>query len=71
MTGQIQGLKTLNDLVRLNINIPMVAIGGINLKRAHAVAASGVGSIAVVTAITEANDPELAVVQFNEILKCH
>ena len=69
MTGQIQGLKTLADLVKLNPNIPMVAIGGITLKRAEQVALTGVGSIAVVTAITEADDPEAAVNDFNKVLK--
>jgi len=36
------------------LQIPVVAIGGINLERAGKVAATGVESIAVVTAITEA-----------------
>lgn len=71
MTGQIQGIKTLSDLVKLNTNIPMVAIGGINLERAEAVAKTGVGCIAVVTAITKADDPKQAVAAFNEILSCH
>jgi hydroxymethylpyrimidine kinase / phosphomethylpyrimidine kinase / thiamine-phosphate diphosphorylase len=35
---------------------PLTAIGGINLKRAHDVLATGVGSCAMVTAITEADD---------------
>jgi len=68
MTGQIQGVKTLQDLVKLNPDIPMVAIGGITLERASKVAATGVGSIAVVTAITEADDPEAAVQAFNQII---
>lgn len=71
MTGQIQGVKTLSDLVKLNRHIPMVAIGGITLERASQVAQTGVGSIAVVTAITKADDPEQAVHAFNEILSCH
>jgi len=68
MTGQIQGLKTLDDLVQLCTDIPMVAIGGITLKNAQQVAQTGVGSIAVVTAITEADEPESAVSSFNQIL---
>ncbi|MDX2367799.1 MAG: thiamine phosphate synthase, partial [Colwellia sp.] len=43
--------------------IPVVAIGGINLERAPQVLATGVDSIAVVTAITEAKQPEEAVKQ--------
>ena len=48
--------------------IPVVAIGGINLTRAPEVLATGVDSIAVVTAITEADlvseqTPEQAVAE--------
>ncbi|EAQ4174044.1 thiamine phosphate synthase, partial [Salmonella enterica] len=35
---------------------PTVAIGGISLERAPAVLATGVGSVAVVSAITQAAD---------------
>lgn len=69
MTGQIQGLKTLNDLVKLNPDIPMVAIGGITIDKANSVANTGVGSIAVVTAITEADDYEDAVKQLQHIIE--
>jgi len=59
MTGQIQGLDNLRQVLSLRpenkvLQIPVVAIGGINLERAKKVAATGVESIAVVTAITEA-----------------
>ncbi|NQY86701.1 MAG: thiamine phosphate synthase [Colwellia sp.] len=85
MTGQIQGIENLQQLLALRqqapktitledddeLNerqgkseyIPIVAIGGINLDRAPQVLATGVDSIAVVTAITEAKDPEAAVAQ--------
>jgi hydroxymethylpyrimidine kinase/phosphomethylpyrimidine kinase/thiamine-phosphate diphosphorylase len=90
MTGQIQGINNLKQLLALrrqgskstelkdnqllskprdnpqghNNIIPVVAIGGINLERAAAVLATGVDSIAVVTAITEAINPEAAVTKF-------
>lgn len=77
MTGQIQGVDNLKQLlalrsqnssltkIRNNSNvIPVVAIGGISLERAPEVLAIGVDGIAVVTAITEAKDPEKAVAQF-------
>ena len=35
---------------------PTVAIGGISIDRVHAVLATGVGSVAVVSAITQADD---------------
>lgn len=69
MTGQIQGLNTLAHLVKLNPTIPMVAIGGITLEKAPWVLATNVGSIAVVTAITEADDPEYTVTQFQQLLQ--
>ena len=86
MTGQIQGIDNLQQLLALRPQaltptalrnneqqhslqnnkdiIPVVAIGGINLERAKEVLATGVDSIAVVTAITEAKDPEAAVQEF-------
>lgn len=68
MTGQIQGLENLRKVLALRPEnseeqIPVVAIGGINLARAPQVLATGVESIAVVTAITQADDPEQAVAE--------
>ncbi|SET23714.1 thiamine phosphate synthase [Thalassotalea agarivorans] len=56
MTGQIQGVQTLTHLLSLKADIPVVAIGGISIERAPSVWQTGVDSIAVVTAITEASD---------------
>lgn len=56
MLSSPQGLEQLKrHLARLE-NIPTVAIGGISLERAPAVLACGVGSVAVVSAITQASD---------------
>jgi hydroxymethylpyrimidine kinase/phosphomethylpyrimidine kinase/thiamine-phosphate diphosphorylase len=68
MTGQIQGVENLKQLLALrqqsnNGYPPVVAIGGINLARAPEVLATGVDSIAVVTAITQAKNPEKAVAE--------
>ncbi|AWB65342.1 phosphomethylpyrimidine kinase [Saccharobesus litoralis] len=71
MTGQIQGVETLSQLCQLNQSIPMVAIGGITLERAQSVAATGVGCIAVVTALTQAENPEANVAAFEKVLACH
>jgi len=68
MTGQIQGLKTLDHTLNVATDIPVVAIGGINHQRATNVWQTGVDSIAVVTAITEADDPEQSVAKFNQQL---
>ncbi|MCJ8319503.1 MAG: thiamine phosphate synthase [Colwellia sp.] len=64
MTGQIQGIDNLSQILSLATDIPVVAIGGINLARAASVWQTGVDSIAVVTAITEAQQPEQAVEDF-------
>lgn len=69
MTGQIQGLENLSQLLKLATDIPIVAIGGISLQRAAQVWKTGVDSIAVVTAITEADNPEQAVADFQDIIR--
>ncbi len=55
-----QGLSRLNAYAQLMQHHPLVAIGGIDQARIPAVLQSGVGSIAVVRAITGAQDPEQA-----------
>lgn len=67
MTGQIQGLQNLAHLVNLNLEIPLVAIGGVTLENASKVLATGVKSIAVVTAITLAENPEQVVADFQSL----
>ncbi|MBN2866132.1 MAG: thiamine phosphate synthase [Thiotrichales bacterium] len=67
MTGQIQGVNNLQKLVNLNGIIPLVAIGGITLENATPVIKTGVNSIAVVTAITKANNPEKVVQTFQRL----
>ncbi len=53
----VVGLDNLNRWVKtLGADFPLVAIGGIKEHNLEAVKASGVGSVAVVTAITEADD---------------
>jgi len=55
-----QGLGRLGAYAALMHQRPVVAIGGIGLEHLPAVAATGVGSFAVVRAITAAPDPEAA-----------
>ena len=68
MRGQLQGVEKLARMAALLSNYPLVAIGGINAARAPAVVAAGVGSIAVVSAITEAQDYRQAVARLNNVL---
>ncbi|KGJ99350.1 thiamine phosphate synthase [Thalassotalea sp. ND16A] len=68
MTGQIQGVATLAHTLNLATDIPVVAIGGINLERAEQVWQTGVDSLAVVTAITLADNPERVVADFQQLM---
>ncbi|MFT5419747.1 MAG: hydroxymethylpyrimidine kinase/phosphomethylpyrimidine kinase/thiamine-phosphate diphosphorylase [Candidatus Endobugula sp.] len=66
------GLDNLNCWAKvLNNDYPLVAIGGINQRNIGSVLASGVGSIAVVSAITKSNHYILAVEKFNTIISQH
>ena len=60
MPWQPQGLAGLRYWLRLLSDYPLVAIGGINAQRINGVAATGVSGIALITAITQAVDPEQA-----------
>lgn len=68
MPSQPQGLTRLSKYARLIADIPSVAIGGINLQRAPAVWKTGVGSIALVSALTLADDPQAVIASFNKIM---
>ncbi|MEX2964411.1 thiamine phosphate synthase [Microbulbifer sp. TYP-18] len=68
MSDQLQGPAKLARMVALLPDYPLVAIGGINLQRAGEVARTGVGSIAVVSAITRAADYRHAVEELRSII---
>ena len=55
-----QGIARLGRYALLMSNYPLVAIGGIGLEQFAQVLATGVGSIAVVRAIVQADNPEAA-----------
>jgi len=68
MPSDPQGLGRLAKYAALLSGTPTVAIGGINLQRAPDVYKTGVGSIAVVTAITLADDYDSVINEFNQIM---
>lgn len=69
MPSKPQGLNRLALYQKLiGDTFPTVAIGGIDLPRAEKVWRTGVSSVAVVRAITEASDPAMAVDAFNQLL---
>ncbi|OLY96855.1 thiamine phosphate synthase [Polynucleobacter sphagniphilus] len=64
-----QGLGRLYKYAQLMSNYPLVAIGGIDETSIHAVAQSGVGSVAVVRAITQSANPQAAVKRLKELME--
>ncbi|MDR9892742.1 thiamine phosphate synthase [Pseudenterobacter timonensis] len=67
MPSSPQGLAQLARHVQRLADYPTVAIGGISLQRAPDVLATGVGSIAVVSAITQAHDWRAATARLLEL----
>ena len=63
-----QGLSQLKIWAE-RLSIPLVAIGGISLARLAAVKATGVDGIAVISAVTEADDVERVVQKFLQSYK--
>lgn len=67
MPSAPQGLATLTRHIARLGDYPTVAIGGISLARAPEVLATGVGSIAVVSAITQADEWQQATRQLLDL----
>ena len=67
LKSQPQGLDKLRAYVQQAGNVPVVAIGGIDLNNASDVLTTGVASLAVVRAITEAEQPEAVVKAFQAL----
>ncbi len=64
-----QGLGRLECYAHLMQSYPLVAIGGIDLDRLPTVLKTGVGSVAVVRAITESESPENTVIAFQQSMQ--
>lgn len=67
MPSSPQGLEQLAAHIKALGDYPTVAIGGISIDRVPAVLATGVGSVAVVSAITQAADWRAATAQLLEL----
>lgn len=67
MPSQPLGLDKLRQYVSQAGSMPTVAIGGIDLNNAGEVLATGVSSLAVVRAVTEAAEPEKIVKAFQAL----
>lgn len=68
MPSAPQGLSQLAAHIKTLGDYPTVAIGGISIERVSAVLATGVGSVAVVSAITQAADWRAATAQLLELV---
>lgn len=64
---EAKGLPALVE-IREKVEIPVVAIGGINLENLHEVMSAGTSGVAVISAIVKAEDIEEATKRFVEAL---
>jgi thiamine-phosphate pyrophosphorylase len=58
--AKVTGLTLLREVARLRLPIPWFAIGGVTLETAREVAEVGAPGFAVVRAVLDAEDPEVA-----------
>ena len=66
-----QGLQQLKQWIGMvGDRYPVVAIGGIDLGNTPEVLKTGVGSVAMVRAVTEAPDYKQAIADFQQLLDC-
>jgi thiamine-phosphate pyrophosphorylase len=63
-----QGLGRLRKYAQLMSHYPLVGIGGVDESKIQAVAQTGVGSVAVVRAITGSTDPEATVKRLTQLM---
>ena len=57
--GPVAGVKLIEDIARA-VNIPVLAIGGINATNARSCIDAGAAGVAVISAIFDAEDPKQA-----------
>ncbi|OAB39999.1 thiamine phosphate synthase [Paenibacillus macquariensis subsp. defensor] len=66
---QPRGTKVLEELVK-KVPIPVIAIGGIKPENVHQIVATGAAGIAILSGITESNNPLKSVKEYREALDC-
>ena len=62
-----RGLEKLREVVEA-VNIPVIAIGGVTARRVDEVLAAGASGVAVISAISSADDPEAAARELRDAL---
>ena len=66
--AEVRRLALVEEVAREGLPVPWFAIGGVTLETAPKVAAAGAKGFAVVRAILEAEDPEVAARQLRSVL---
>lgn len=69
MPSKPQGLRALKHQVEQTHDFPTVAIGGISLEKVSDVVATGVGGVALVSAITKASDWQQVTLKLLELVE--
>lgn len=69
MPSKPQGLRALKYQVEQTRDFPTVAIGGISLEKVSDVVATGVGGVALVSAITKASDWQQVTLKLLELVE--
>jgi thiamine-phosphate pyrophosphorylase len=66
--GKPAGIELINK-VKKAVKIPIVAIGGINLKNAVSVVTVGADCLCAVSAVVASNDPKAQIIKFQQLFK--
>lgn len=66
--AEVAGLPFVEEIAREDLPVPWFAIGGIDLENAPEVAAAGATGFAVVRAVLDAEDPEVAARDLRAVL---
>ncbi|WP_338469328.1 thiamine phosphate synthase [Niallia sp. XMNu-256] len=65
-TNKVQGIRIISELRKNGIHIPLVGIGGITTENASSVIKAGADGISIITAISHAENVELAAKKLSE-----
>lgn len=66
--GIPKGIKLIRE-IKAEVKIPLVAIGGINLKNASLVVKAGADSLCVISAVLGGKDTKNEIIKFNNLIK--
>ncbi|MBD5021967.1 thiamine phosphate synthase, partial [Xanthomonas citri pv. citri] len=70
-TRAVQGVSLIEAVRRQGISIPIVGIGGITIDNAAPVIQAGADGVSMISAISQAEDPESAARKFREEIQTY